>query len=494
MNILFAAAEAVPFAKTGGLADVAASLPKALNQQGEDCRVVMPLYGSIAPRYREKMEKIAEYTVSVGWKNEYCGVFRLVHDQTTYYFLDNEYYFKRARLYGEMDDGERFIFFSKAVVRLPRVLDWPVDVMHANDWHTGLVPVYLNDFRNGDDFYRETRSLYTIHNLKYQGQFSTDLFYYTNLNGAYLSDWDLKFYDSLSFMKGAIVHATKVNTVSPTYAEEIHYPFFAEGLENVINAYSTKISGILNGIDQDLWNPETDVLLHTRFGAETLVKRRENKEALQKICGLPVRDDVPLFGMVTRLTAMKGLDLVRYILEEFLQEDVQFVVLGTGDATYEDMFRYFAAKYPKKLAARLHFSNEESHAIYGGSDVFLMPSMVEPCGLSQMIAMRYGAVPLVRETGGLRDSVSGYDPQKETGEGFTFSNINAHDLLFKMKEAAQMVKDDPDHFQLLQKNGMTKDLSWDASSRAYQTLYRSLNPYAPWAREERPGENPGSTR
>lgn len=477
MNILYVAAEAAPFIKTGGLADVAASLPKALNQIGCDCRVVLPLYSQIEEKYRCELRLIAQFAVSVGWKNEYCGVYALTYNGATYYFLDNEYYFKRPSIYGQFDDGERFIFFAKAAVRLPRVLDWKVDVIHANDWHAGLVPVYLNDFRRGDDFYREVRSLYTIHNLKYQGQFSPELFFWTNLNPAYYSDYDLKFYESINFMKAAIVHATKVNTVSETYAEEIHYPFFAEGLQNVINAYSWKISGILNGIDEEVWNPATDEAISQQYDVRTLALRKNNKKALQQSVGLPVREDVPLFGMVTRLNAMKGLDLVRYILEEFLQEDVQFVVVGTGDATYEEMFRYFAKKYPDKLSARIHFSTRESHEVYAGSDLLLMPSMIEPCGLSQMIAMRYGCVPLVRETGGLRDSVSPYNQYEKTGEGFSFANVNAHDLLFTMQRACAVFRNHPEDFNMLRRNGMTKDLSWQFSSQKYVELYESLNPF-----------------
>lgn len=476
MKILYVAAEAAPFIKTGGLADVAASLPKALNQLGCDCRVVLPLYAQIEEVYRKEMRRVAEYAVSVGWKNEYCGVYELSYNGATYYFLDNEYYFKRPEIYGQYDDGERFIFFSKAAVRLPRVLDWKVDVIHANDWHAGLAPVYLNDFRRGDAFYREMRSLYTIHNLKYQGQFSPELFFWTNLDPAYYSDYDMKFYESINFMKAAIVHATKVNTVSETYAEEIHYPFFAEGLQNVINAYSWKISGILNGIDQEVWNPATDPMIAARYDMASLEKRKKNKRALQKKTGLPEKD-VPLIGMVSRLNAMKGLDLVRYILEEFLQEDVQLVVVGTGDDTYEEMFRYFAKRYPKKLAARMHFSTRESHEVYAGADMFLMPSMIEPCGLSQMIAMRYGCVPIVREAGGLRDSVEPYNQYEKSGNGFSFSNVNAHDLLFTMQRALRVYRDAPEDFSMLQKNGMAKDLSWDASSRKYLKLYESLNPF-----------------
>ncbi|MGF0054815.1 glycogen synthase GlgA [Peptoniphilaceae bacterium SGI.097] len=474
MNILYVAAEVAPFVKTGGLADVAGSLPKALVRLGQDCRICMPLFGQISDEYRMKMKKRTEFYVSVGWKNEYCGVWEMEHEGVTIYFLDNEFYFHRDSVYGQGDDAQRFIFFSKAAARLPRVLDWKVDVIHANDWHSALTPVYVNDFRRGDAFYENVRTVFTIHNLKYQGQFAPGEFYWTNLDPAYFSDFDLKFYDSINFMKGGIVHSTKVNTVSPTYAQEIHFPFFAEGLENVINAYTDKISGILNGIDYDVWNPETDPWISQNFSVSNLSVRKKNKLEVQKLAGLPTREDVPLFAMVSRLTAMKGLDLLRYIMEEFLQEDIQIVILGTGDAAYEEMFRYFHEKYPERCAALLYYSNPASHRIYAGCDVLLMPSVSEPCGLSQMIAMRYGAVPLVREAGGLRDSVKSYNRYEKTGDGFSFANINAHDLLYTMRMAADVYRNHSDDFQMLQHNGMTKDLSWNVSSKDYIQLYESL--------------------
>ncbi len=474
MNILYVSAESTPFIKTGGLADVAGSLPKALNKLGLDCRVVLPLYGQIDHKYTEKMEKIMEFYVDIGWKHEYCGVYTLVHDQVAYYFLDNKYYFNRNKVYGEIDDGERFIFFSKAATRLPKVIDFQVDVIHANDWHSGLVPVFVNDYRTGDEFYKDVRTVYSIHNLKYQGQYSRDTFYWTNLPGQYFSDYDLKFYEDINFLKGGIIHSTKFNTVSPTYAEEIHYPFFGEGLQNVIQAYSGKLWGILNGIDYDVWQTEKNDYLHTNFALKTIEKRGENKRAIQEKFSLPVRDDVPMFVMISRLTAMKGLDLVRYILEEFLREDVQFVVLGTGDREYEEMFSYFAMKYPDKCAARLYYSNEESHQLYSAADFFLMPSISEPCGLSQMIAMRFGAIPIVREVGGLRDSVKAYQPDTQEGEGLTFQSINAHDLLFTMKNGIDYFVNRKDHLQIMQENCIKKDLSWDTSSEKYLELYKSL--------------------
>lgn len=474
MNILYVASEATPFIKTGGLADVAGSLPQALVALDQDVRVCLPLHAQIPDEYKKLMKKLTDFYVDIGWKHEYCGVHELIMEGVTYYFLDNQYYFNRPSLYGQFDDGERYIFFSKAAARLPRVLDWPVDVIHANDWHSGLVPVFVNDYRTGDSFYKDVRTVFTIHNLKYQGQFSMDLFYWTNLSGYYASDYDLKFYDSINFLKAGIVHATRVNTVSPTYAEEIHYPFFSEGMENVINAHDSKISGILNGIDSDKWDPATDPNIAANYSYEDLAGKKICKKALQEICGLPVREEVPLIAMVSRLTAMKGLDLVRYILDEFLQEDVQLVVLGTGDATYEEMFTYFANKYPNKCAAHIYYSDQEANRIYAGADLFLMPSVSEPCGLSQMIAMRYGTVPVVREAGGLMDSVAAYNKFEKSGEGFRFAHVNAHELLFTLKNAIRVFREEPEDFKMLMVNGMMKDLSWNVSSKEYLKLYDSL--------------------
>ncbi len=471
MNILYVAAECAPFIKTGGLADVAGSLPKALNDLGQDCRVVMPLHSQIPEKFLSCMEKISEFYVDLGWKHEYCGVLELDWEGVKYYFLDNKYYFNRPSIYGQFDDAERYIFFSKAAVRLPRILDWKVDIINANDWHSGLVPVFLNDYRTGDDFYKKTRSVYTIHNLKYQGQFSQDVFYWTNLNGFYMSDYDLKYYDSINFMKGGIVHATRVNTVSPNYAEEIRYPFFAEGLDNVISANSGKISGILNGIDTEVWNSEKDPFIAKNYTIKTLEDKKVNKAELQEMYGLPVKENIPVVSMVSRLTSMKGLELVRYIMDELMQEDVQLVVLGTGDYEYEEMFKHYGRKYPKKCAARIYYSNEESHKIYAGSDIFLMPSLSEPCGLSQMISMRYGTVPLVREAGGLMDSVEAYNKYEKTGEGFRFAHINAHELLFTIKDAINLYRTNKKDFTMLQENGMKKDLSWKNSSKQYLKLY-----------------------
>lgn len=474
MNILYVTSEATPFIKTGGLADVAGSLPKAIKQHGHDVRVVLPLYSKIAKQYKNQMKYLGYYYVDIAWMHRYCGVFELEHDGVTFYFLDNESYFNRDKLYGEFDDAERFIFFSKAVVVLPRYLDFKVDVINANDWHTGLVPVYVNDFRNGDDFYRDTKTLYTIHNIKYQGIFDPAVFQMTGLDTGYMNFNDLEFHNAISFMKGGIVHSTKFNTVSKTYAEEIKTGFYGEGLEEVINFHSYKLSGIVNGIDFDVWNPKTDPIISTNYSIRSIDKKVQNKLELQKRYGLPVDENIPMIGMVTRLTSMKGLDLIRFILEELLEENLQFVVLGTGEYEYEEMFKYFEYQYPSKMAARMYFSTEEANMIYAASDLYMMPSVAEPCGISQLIAMRYGAIPIVRETGGLKDTVEPYNVYTDEGTGFTFANINAHELLFKTKEAVSLYTNEREKFNKIIKNAMGKKFNWDQSSKDYIELYKSL--------------------
>lgn len=474
MNILYVASEAAPFIKTGGLADVAGSLPKAIKQHGHDIRVVLPLYSKIAKQYRDQMKYLGYYYVDIAWMHRYCGVFELEHDGVTFYFLDNESYFSRDKLYGEFDDAERFIFFSKAVVVLPKYLDFKVDVINAHDWHTGLVPVYVNDFRNGDDFYRDTKTLYTIHNIKYQGIFDPAVFAMTGLDIGYMNFNDLEFNNAISFMKGGIVHSTKFNTVSKTYAEEIKTGFYGEGLEEVINFHSYKLSGIVNGIDFDVWNPKTDSVIPVNYSIRSIDKKVQNKLELQKRYGLPVDENIPMIGMVTRLTSMKGLDLIRFILEELLEENLQFVVLGTGEYEYEEMFKYFEYQYPSKMAARMYFSSEEANMIYAASDLYMMPSVAEPCGISQLIAMRYGAIPIVRETGGLKDTVEPYNVYTDEGTGFTFANINAHELLYKTKEGVSLYTNERKKFNKIIKNAMSKKFNWDQSSKDYIELYKSL--------------------
>lgn len=471
MNVLFLTSEAVPFIKTGGLADVAGSLPKELKKAGVDIRVVLPLYGTIDPTYRSQMEKITEFYVDLDWKHQYTGVYQLIFDNVTYYFLDNKEYFDRSYPYGFDDDAERFIYFSKASTLLSKEIDFKPDIIHTNDWHTAMVNVFVNDFRHGDAYYNDIRTVFTIHNLKYQGVFDPAYMKLAGLDGGYFNENDLKYYDAINFMKAGIIHATAVNTVSENYAREIHYPFYGEGLDGVIRQYDYKLSGIVNGIDYSQWNPETDSFIDVNYDIDSIDKKVKNKLALQELYGLPQREDVPIIGMVTRLSEMKGLDLVRYILDELLEEDIQFVMLGTGEYTYEEMFKYFAWKYPEKMASRIYFGGEEAHKIYAASDFYLMPSISEPCGISQLIAMRYGTLPIVREAGGLKDTVIPYNEFTGEGTGYSFANINAHELLFTIKNAIDVYKNDRDNHNRLIKNAMKQDIDWKKSAEKYLQLY-----------------------
>lgn len=474
MNILFLTGEAVPFIKTGGLADVAGALPKELVKKGVDCRVVLPLYGEITDEYRSKMEKLTEFYVDLDWKHQYAGVYQLKWDGVTFYFIDNLEYFDRKGCYGFDDDAERFIFFSKACTLLGKEINFHPDIIHSNDWHTAMVNVFVNDFRRGDSYYEDVRTLFTIHNLKYQGVFDSENLRLAGLDGSYFNENDLKFYDAINFMKGGIIHSTAFNTVSENYSREIQYPFYGEGLDGIIRKYSDKLTGIVNGIDFDIWDPSTDGLISQNYDIGSINDKVKNKLDLQKIYGLPQREDVPLIGICSRLTEMKGLDLVRYIMDELLQEDVQFVVLGTGDYTYEEMFKYFEWKYPDKLAARIYYSGDESHKIYAGSDFYLMPSVSEPCGISQLIAMRYGSLPIVREAGGLKDTVIAYNEYTGEGTGFSFANINAHELLFCIKDALKIYNEDKEEFKKLIANAMGQNNDWEKSCEKYLNLYNEI--------------------
>ena len=475
MKILYTASESVPFLKTGGLADVAGSLPIELKKSGCDIRVVMPLYSRISREYRDKMEKIGEFYVDMGWRRQYAGVFQYKYEDLIYYFIDNEYYFKRANIYGEYDDGERFIFFSKAVTILPRYLSFKPDIIHSNDWHTGLVPLYVKDFAKGDFFYREIKTVFTIHNLKYQGLFPAPILEeVAGLSREYINEDGLKYNDSINMMKSGIVYSDMLTTVSETYADEIKYTFFGEGLEGIIRKHEDKLKGIVNGIDYKVYNPEKDKLIEKNYNVKTLKDKRLNKIALQENYGLAVRENAPVIAMVTRLVAMKGIDLVRRILDELLQEDVQVVILGTGDMEYENLFYYFQEKYPDKLAARIYFNEKESHSIYSGADIFLMPSLAEPCGISQLIALKYGTIPIVRETGGLRDTVEPYNEYTGEGNGFSFANFNAHELLFALKKAMDTYKDKKAWTKLM-KQAMESKHDWEESAKEYIKIYEKIS-------------------
>lgn len=474
MKVLFLTSEADPFIKTGGLADVAGSLPKELHKKGIDIRVAIPLYSTIGQIYRKKMEKIKEFYIDLDWKHQYAGVYKLNWDGLIFYFIDNLEYFDRENAYGYDDDAERFIFLSKAMTLLGKEIDFKPDIIHTNDWHTSLVNIYVNDFRKGDSFYDDIRTLFTIHNLKYQGVFDSGYLKLTGLDGSYFNEHDLKYFDAINFMKGGIVHSTAFNTVSENYAQEIKYPFYGEGLDGVVREYDFKLSGIVNGIDYEIWNPKTDKHIYNNYDKNKFKEKIKNKTKLQKEYNLPVDPDIPMIAICSRLTAMKGFDLVRYILDELLQEDVQMVVLGTGDYTYEEMFKYFEWKYPKKLAARIYYDGIESHKLYAASDLFMMPSISEPCGISQLIAMRYGSLPIVRETGGLKDTVKPYNKYTGEGTGFSFENINAHELLFTSKNAIKLYREDKKAFTNLIKNAMSEKNDWEESSKSYIKLYEEI--------------------
>ena len=474
MKVLFITSESVPFLKTGGLADVAGSLPAYLKKEGVDIRVVMPLYSKIPDKYRSKMEYIGFFYVDLGLKHKYAGVLSYKYNGVTYYFIDNEDYFKRDNIYGEADDAERFIFFSKAATILPKFLDFKADILHSNDWHTGLIPLYREDFAKGDSFYGDMKTVHTMHNLKYQGVFpESTLQEIAGLSKAYYHDEGLKYYDNINMMKAGIVYSNILTTVSRNYADEIKYPFFGEGLEGIINNHSSKLRGIVNGIDYDEYDPKTDKKIAKNYTFKTIKNKKLNKTALQKKYGLPVNEDIPVISMVTRLVAMKGLELVRAIIEELLQEDIQFVMLGTGDKEYEDMFLYFQYKYPEKMAARVYFNEDEAHLIYAASDIFLMPSMSEPCGISQLISLRYGTLPIVREVGGLKDTVEPYNLYTGKGNGFTFKNFNAHEMLFTIKNALFIYKDEKNWYNLVE-SAMNSKNDWEKSSKEYIDLYKTL--------------------
>ncbi|NME35088.1 MULTISPECIES: glycogen synthase GlgA [Fusobacterium] len=475
MKVLFAASEAAPFLKTGGLADVAYALPKALKKLNIDVRVIIPKYGKIAEEFKEKMEKIAEFKVPVGWRNQYCGLETLEYDGVTFYFLDNEYYFKRPEPYGHYDDGEIFTFFSRAILETLKYLnDFKPDVIHCNDWHTGVLPLFLKTHYSYDIRYQGIKTIYTIHNLKYQGVFSkTVLGELLGLDDSFFRENAIKFYDGISFMKAGIMYSDIVNTVSKSYAEEIRTPYFGENLDGLLNGISYKLYGIVNGIDYDEHNPLTDKNIYKQYDKENLDLKVVNKLELQKDLGLPVKEDVPMIGLVSRLVSQKGLDLIKRVMDEILSLDVQFVVIGTGDKAYEDMFRYYTYKYKNKMVGFIGFDNRLAKRVYAGADLFLMPSQFEPCGIGQLIALRYGTLPIVRETGGLKDTVTPYNQYDGTGNGFSFTNYNAHDMLHVIEGAVELYKDKK-VWRKLQVNAMSSDISWKESAEEYKKLYEKL--------------------
>ncbi len=471
MKVLFVTSEAYPFAMSGGLADVSGALPKALKKRVVGCRVVMPLYDTVPEQLKGSMKFLFSYTVPVAWRRQYCGVFEAKYDGVTYYLLDNQYYFKRGSLYGHYDDAERFAFFSRAAIDLLKQINFQPDVIHCNDWQSALVPVYMDIYyKPYDPFYSGIKTLLTIHNIQYQGIYSEDIL--EDVFGISRERMDIMGYEGcVNLLKAGIETADKVSTVSPTYSREILTPEYSHGLDGILRAREYKLSGIVNGIDTEVYDPSTDPNIEKNYSAETIDDKKLNKLALQKEMGLPERAEVPVISMVTRLVSHKGLDIVKYAIEDVLQRDVQLVILGSGDFEYESFFRYLKGKYPDKVGLKIGFIPALARKIYAGSDIFLMPSLSEPCGLSQMIALRYGTVPIIRETGGLKDTV--VDSMDGTGNGFTFANYNGDDLRFTIHRSVDAFND-KEGWKILAKRCMECDNSWAKSASDYIKLYKSM--------------------
>lgn len=473
LSVLLIASEVVPFAKTGGLADVLGALPKALCEKGVDARVVMPKYKTIPLEYVSQMTYLGNTQVPVAWRTQYCGVFSLVHEGVTFYFIDNEYYFGRDYLYGHFDQAEQFAFFSRAVFEAMPIMDFYPNVLHANDWQTGLVPLYYDAFYRHDPRFSGMKTVYTIHNLRYQGRFDRDLLEeIVGVGPEYFTPDRIEYYDDINYMKAGIAFANKITTVSPTYAEEIKNPYFGEGLDATIRSRAYDLIGIVNGIDTKRYDPHTDSKISVQYTWRSMARKKENKMKLQEELGLPVSPDVPMIGLVTRLVPQKGLDLIDRVMDEICSLDMQLVVLGTGDAQYENMFKHFAWKYSDKVSANIRYDDGLAQRIYASSDLFLMPSQFEPCGLGQLIAMRYGCLPLVRETGGLKDTVAPYNQYTGEGNGFSFTNYNAHDMLAVLQYALSVYYEQGDAWKTMMKRNMLQKLDWGNSAEKYIDVYR----------------------
>lgn len=472
MKVLFATSEARPFAASGGLADVAGSLPKAIRSRGIACRVVMPLYGDIGEEWRSKMKYICNFGVPVSWRNQYCGLFELNYNGVIYYFLDNEYYFKRPGLYGYYDDAERYAFFSRAVLEMLWHMDFIPEIIHCNDWQTALVPVYYDLFYRYNERFAGIKTVFTIHNVQYQGKYGFELL--QEVYGIPEYAYSLMRYDDcINLMKAAIEVSNKVTTVSPTYAQELLDPWYAHGMDRELVHHQGKLVGILNGIDYETNDPETDPVIYEHYSAEDPSKKADNKKALLKEMGLEDTGE-PLVGIVSRLVDHKGMDLIRYGFEHLVNDGFQFVVLGSGEYAYEEFFREMQRRYPGRVSATIGFIPSLSKKIYAGADLFLMPSKSEPCGLAQMIALRYGTIPVVRETGGLKDSIK--DCSLGEGNGFTFPDYHAGqmmDALYRAKERYY----NKEQWDALVQYGMNCDFSWKVSAAKYVSMYQEILSY-----------------
>lgn len=476
MKILFTASECVPFIKTGGLADVVGALAPVLAKQGHDVRVILPLYSAIPTEYQEKMTHVVDFEVQLGWRRQYAGIEMIEMEGVKWYFLDNKYYFGRSYIYGMGgDEYERFGFFCRASLNALPLIGFAPDMIHAHDWQSGMIPALLRIQYDHLPFYSQIKTLYTIHNLQYQGIFGIKVVQdVLGLGDSLWTSDKLECFGCANFMKAAIVYADAISTVSPSYAEEIQTAYYGERLDGLLRARNKSLFGILNGIDIDIYNPQTDSFIEKNYSEADMSGKAQCKRALQEMLGLEVRADVPIIGMVGRLSNQKGLDLVDYVIGDIMQQDVQLVVLGMGDSRYFSLFSWAEGHYKGRLAARFTMDNSLAHRIYAGADMFLMPSQFEPCGLSQMMSLRYGTVPIVRETGGLRDTVLSYNEANGEGNGFTFFNYNAHDMLHVIIKAIKNYNEDKALWKTLQKRGMTGDYSWTKSAKKYEDLYEHI--------------------
>jgi len=473
-KVLFVASECVPFIKTGGLADVVGSLPKCFDKKYFDVRVMLPKYSSISKEYSDKMKFSTHFNIDLAWRTQYVGVFEMEYEGITFYFIDNEYYFSSPKPYGEMyADIEKFSFFSKASLASLPAIEFMPDIIHCHDWQTGLVPVFMKERFHQGDFFIHMKSIMTIHNLKFQGTWDVSTIRdMTGLPEYFFTPDKLEAYGDANLLKGGLVFADAITTVSYTYAEEIKMPFYGEGLDGLMRVRANDLRGILNGIDYEEYNPETDEYIEYPYHAIDFRKEKvKNKKALQAELGLEQNEKKFMIGIVSRLTDQKGFDLIAYVMEELCQEDLQIVILGTGDEKYENMFRHFDWKYSNKVSANIYYSEALSHKIYASADAFLMPSLFEPCGLSQMMALHYGTIPIVRETGGLKDTVIPYNEYEGTGTGFSFMNYNAHEMLTTIRHAHNIYVNKKREWNKMIDRAMVADFSWRVSAMKYQELY-----------------------
>ena len=475
MKILYATSEAVPFIKTGGLADVAGSLPPALAEEGAEVAVILPLYQKVKEKFGDQLNFVCYDFVDLAWRHSYCGLFSMEKDGVTWYFVDNEQYFARPNLYGYDDDGERFGFFSRAVIQmLPRMKFWP-DVIHCNDWQTALIPIYLKDDGVREEKYRGIRTALTIHNIEYQGRYGAqtlgDLF---GLDQGWANDGTIMMDGDVNLIKGAILCADAINAVSPSYANELKLAYFAHRLENIMRQCEYKLTGVLNGIDMKLYDPKNDDRITAQYSIEDMSGKAADKAALQRMMGLREDPNTPVMAIVSRLVSHKGLDLICEVLHDMMELPMQLVILGKGDQKYEEFFSWAAQQYHGRMAVCLDYNEALSMAIYSGADLFLMPSKSEPCGLSQMIAMRYGTVPIVRETGGLKDTVHAYEAWRDSGNGFSFANYASSDMLYVIREAVELYKENPAAFARLRERAMSGDFSWAKSAKDYLRMYAHI--------------------